>query len=146
MAIDYEHLLNYEIPAREQTYTERDVMLYALSLGVGIDPMNRAELPFVYEKDSTIRYTAIPTSRRRPASIDRSCMDSARMARQGTRSCERFATTTRCVSPGCRPGSPRQCFPARRSVPRSGGTAMSCRFAPVHSSETSPSWTTAGSA
>ena len=51
MAIDYDHLLNYEIPACEQTYTEHDVMLYALGLGFGADPMDRAELPFVYEKD-----------------------------------------------------------------------------------------------
>ena len=51
MAIDYDKLMNYEIPACEQAYTERDVMLYALGLGLGMDPMDRAELPFVYEKD-----------------------------------------------------------------------------------------------
>ena len=49
MAINYDQLLNYEIPAREQTYTQRDVMLYALGLGLCMDPVNRAELPFVYE-------------------------------------------------------------------------------------------------
>jgi acyl dehydratase len=51
MAINYAQLMNYEIPLREQTYTERDVMLYALSLGMCMDPGNRAELSFVYEKD-----------------------------------------------------------------------------------------------
>ncbi len=51
MAIDYDHLINYDIPASEHTYTERDVMLYALGLGLGMNPVDRAELPFVYEKD-----------------------------------------------------------------------------------------------
>jgi len=51
MAIDYDRLMNYEVPPGEQTYTERDVMLYALGLGFGMDPVDRAELPFVYEKD-----------------------------------------------------------------------------------------------
>ncbi|MFA5630663.1 MAG: MaoC/PaaZ C-terminal domain-containing protein [Porticoccaceae bacterium] len=31
-------------------YTDKDVMLYALSLGVCNDPLDRKELPFVYEK------------------------------------------------------------------------------------------------
>ncbi len=51
MTINYDQLLNYQIPPREQTYTQRDVMLYALGLGLGMDPVNRDELPFVYEKD-----------------------------------------------------------------------------------------------
>lgn len=49
MAIDYDHLMNYPIPVVEQTYTERDTMLYALGLGLGHDPMDAAQLPFVYE-------------------------------------------------------------------------------------------------
>ena len=51
MAIDYDSLINFDIPEREWTYTERDVMLYALGLGFCMDPVDRAELPFVYEKD-----------------------------------------------------------------------------------------------
>ena len=51
MAIDYDKLISYDIPTREQTYTERDVMLYALGVGVGLDPADRSELAFVYEKD-----------------------------------------------------------------------------------------------
>lgn len=34
----------------ETPYTDRDVMLYALGLGFGRDPMDETELPFVYEK------------------------------------------------------------------------------------------------
>ncbi len=39
MAIDCDQLINYDIPACEQTYTERDVMLYALGLGLGMNPV-----------------------------------------------------------------------------------------------------------
>ena len=42
MAIDCDKLINYDIPACEQTYAECDVMLYALGLGLGADPVDRA--------------------------------------------------------------------------------------------------------
>ncbi|WP_300397105.1 MaoC/PaaZ C-terminal domain-containing protein [uncultured Sphingobium sp.] len=38
-------------PAKVQTYDSRDSMLYALSIGLGRDPMDPRALPFVYEKD-----------------------------------------------------------------------------------------------
>lgn len=38
-------------------YTDRETMLYALGIGLGADPMNRAELPFVYEQG----LRAVPT-------------------------------------------------------------------------------------
>lgn len=50
MAIDYDKLINLHIPDVHQTYTKRDSLLYALSLGMGSDPLNEQELPFVYEK------------------------------------------------------------------------------------------------
>ncbi len=50
MAIDYEKLMALDIPPAEQRYTARDTMLYALGLGFGHDPLNEAELAFVYEK------------------------------------------------------------------------------------------------
>ncbi|MCG5242210.1 3-alpha,7-alpha,12-alpha-trihydroxy-5-beta-cholest-24-enoyl-CoA hydratase [Azospirillum doebereinerae] len=34
----------------ETSWTERDVMLYALGVGMGTDPMDGRELPFVYER------------------------------------------------------------------------------------------------
>ena len=49
MAIVYEKLLNLHIPDAEQSYTWKDSALYALGLGLGIDPMNEEELAFVYE-------------------------------------------------------------------------------------------------
>ncbi len=40
-----------DMPAAEQTYGAKDCMLYALGVGLGHDPMNEDELPFVYEKN-----------------------------------------------------------------------------------------------
>ena len=51
MAIVYEKLLALKIPEIEHTYGPKDCMLYALGLGLGQDPMNEDELPFVYEKN-----------------------------------------------------------------------------------------------
>jgi acyl dehydratase len=50
MAIVYDKLLALKIPDSEQAYTEGDAIYYALSLGLGQDPMSQDELPFVYEK------------------------------------------------------------------------------------------------
>jgi len=50
MAIDYHKALALDIPAVEQTFTERDTMLYALGLGLGSDPLDEADLRYVYEK------------------------------------------------------------------------------------------------
>lgn len=49
MAIDRDRLLSWEFPDVVQTYTRRDTMLYALGLGIGADPLDRAQLAFVYE-------------------------------------------------------------------------------------------------
>lgn len=49
MPIDREQLLNWPFKDVEQTYSERDTMLYALGVGLGADPLDEAQLPFVYE-------------------------------------------------------------------------------------------------
>ena len=51
MTIVYDKLMALDIPAAEQTYGPKDCMLYALGIGLGHDPMNEDELPFVYEKN-----------------------------------------------------------------------------------------------
>ena len=51
MPLHYDNLRNHVFPERTQTYTEKDVMLYALGLGFGFDPLDKKQLRFVYEKD-----------------------------------------------------------------------------------------------
>jgi hypothetical protein len=48
MPLNYDKLLALDIPDVEHTYTEKDTILYALGLGLGHDPMDEAELAFVY--------------------------------------------------------------------------------------------------
>src|SRR5665811_1085223 len=50
MPIDYDKIKNWPFPDVEQTYTKKDSILYALGVGYGHDPMDEAQLQFVYEK------------------------------------------------------------------------------------------------
>jgi acyl dehydratase len=58
MPIFYPDILQQITPPRNFTYGERDVMLYALGIGLGADPLNERELPFVYEKALKVVPTA----------------------------------------------------------------------------------------
>ena len=49
MALNPDVLLNWRFPDVVQTYDRRDTMLYALGLGLGSDPLDPAQLRFVYE-------------------------------------------------------------------------------------------------
>jgi len=51
MAVTQDGLMGLENLGKEFSYTDNDTMLYALGIGMGVDPMNRAELAFCYEKD-----------------------------------------------------------------------------------------------
>lgn len=51
MPIDPVRLLAHEFPETEQSFTKRDVILYALGLGLGRDPVDAQELDYVYEKN-----------------------------------------------------------------------------------------------
>src|SRR5215217_7597740 len=57
MAIVYEKLLALKIPDVEHTYAPKDCMLYALGVGLGLDPLDEEQLSFVYEKN----LKALPT-------------------------------------------------------------------------------------
>ena len=48
--ITYEYLKSLKATNVHYTYTERDSMLYSLSIGMGYDPLNLNELNFVYER------------------------------------------------------------------------------------------------
>ena len=51
MPINYDKLLALKIPEVVQAYTEKDAILYALGVGLGRDPIDEDELPFVYERN-----------------------------------------------------------------------------------------------
>lgn len=55
MAIDYDKLMALAIPDADHSYTDKDVMLYALGVGAGIpadgEAIDRPQLDFVYEKN-----------------------------------------------------------------------------------------------
>ncbi|ANX03046.1 MaoC/PaaZ C-terminal domain-containing protein [Immundisolibacter cernigliae] len=57
MAIDYRRLLDWPVPEVRQTYSVRDSQLYALAVGLGADPVDTRQLPFVYEQNPQ----ALPT-------------------------------------------------------------------------------------
>ena len=54
MAIVYDKLLALKIPDVERTYTKRDAIFYALSLGFGQDPTDADQLAFVLENDPKV--------------------------------------------------------------------------------------------
>lgn len=51
MAVDYETLMALRVPDVTHRYTAKDSILYALGIGMGADPLDEAQLRFVYEKD-----------------------------------------------------------------------------------------------
>lgn len=51
----------YQFPDLPYTYTARDVSLYALALGVARDPLNAADLAYVYELSGSPDFKALPT-------------------------------------------------------------------------------------
>jgi acyl dehydratase len=58
MPITYEKLLNHRIPPVRQSYTARDSIFYALSVGFGCDPLDERQLDFV---DHHRKLRAAPT-------------------------------------------------------------------------------------
>lgn len=57
MPIAYPEILSLATENQPYAWTDKDTMLYALGIGMGSDPMNLEELPFVYESG----LKAVPT-------------------------------------------------------------------------------------
>jgi acyl dehydratase len=57
MPIDYEKAMSLQSVDQPYSYGDRETMLYAMGIGLGRDPLDKRELPFVYE--SGLR--AVPT-------------------------------------------------------------------------------------
>lgn len=51
MPINYPEVLDMKRSGMEFSWDDQKTMLYALGIGMGSDPMDEGELPFVYEKD-----------------------------------------------------------------------------------------------
>jgi acyl dehydratase len=49
MPLNHDHVMSLISEGQAFAYSERETMLYALGVGLGADPMNADELPFVYE-------------------------------------------------------------------------------------------------
>lgn len=58
MPLDPQRLFDYRIPDVDQTYSARDTAFYALSVGMGQDPLDRDQLRFV---DPAADMPALPT-------------------------------------------------------------------------------------
>lgn len=59
MALNYDEVMSksvYDIPF---SYTDTETILYALSIGLGQDPLNTKELPYVYEQGGQLQ--TVPT-------------------------------------------------------------------------------------
>ncbi|HXR58930.1 MAG TPA: MaoC/PaaZ C-terminal domain-containing protein [Burkholderiales bacterium] len=52
MALDYGRLMATKREGDRFRYTDRETMLYALGVGMGRDPLNEDELPYVFEKSA----------------------------------------------------------------------------------------------
>src|SRR5882724_3292478 len=52
--MNLDKLISRNFPPLEQAYSAKDTILYALGVGVGADPLDPKELPFVYEKSLRI--------------------------------------------------------------------------------------------
>jgi acyl dehydratase len=57
MTINYETLRNWPFEPIERSYTPHDVMLYSLGIGYGTDPLDEADLSYVYEKNLRVSPT-----------------------------------------------------------------------------------------
>jgi acyl dehydratase len=59
MPLDYDELMSKVETDLPFSYTDADTMLYALSIGMGNDPLERRELPYVYEQGEPLK--TVPT-------------------------------------------------------------------------------------
>lgn len=57
MPLNSEAILAHRFETYEQVITDKDAMLFALSIGMGRDPMDLQELPYVFEEDLKVAPT-----------------------------------------------------------------------------------------
>jgi acyl dehydratase len=57
MVLNYRELKEWRFPDQIQQYDEKDVILYALGVGYGFDPLDAGQLRYVYEKNLCVAPT-----------------------------------------------------------------------------------------
>lgn len=60
MAINREFMLDWQMEPVIEQYSEKDAMFYALSLGIGMDPLDPKQLQYVYEDDNLKIFPTYP--------------------------------------------------------------------------------------
>lgn len=58
MSFTYDKIKNWPFKETEQTYTQKDTILYSLGIGIGFEPLDERQLNYVYEEAD---FTAAPT-------------------------------------------------------------------------------------
>jgi len=61
MPLNYERIMAYRPADIAVSYGPRECMLYALGIGLGMDPMDRRQLQFVYEGANLVAFPTLPT-------------------------------------------------------------------------------------
>jgi acyl dehydratase len=61
MALNYERIMAHSPPDIAVDYGPRECMLYALGIGLGMDPMDQRQLQFVYERANLMAFPTLPT-------------------------------------------------------------------------------------
>jgi acyl dehydratase len=51
MTLNYQKIMAYRPPDIRASYSARDCIIYALGIGLGMDPLDQGQLKFVYEKN-----------------------------------------------------------------------------------------------
>lgn len=54
MALNYERIMAYRPDDQTVAYDPRECIIYALGIGIGMDPIDQGQLRFVYEKNLTV--------------------------------------------------------------------------------------------
>lgn len=61
MALNYQKIIAYRPPDIRASYGARDCIIYALGIGLGMDPLDQDQLKFVYEKNLAVFPTMVTT-------------------------------------------------------------------------------------
>lgn len=61
MALNYERIMAHQPPDIAVSYGPRECMLYALGIGLGMDPLDANQLRFVYERADLVAFPTLAT-------------------------------------------------------------------------------------